>query len=457
MSRYPCALCLEDLGLPCCGGLMCRHCLERWIAVRIQAGNVPTCPLCRAELVLTSDAWTAWMDANRQVHGVEEALRDSNLRGGFFRSKIAGIIRKMLAGAFFVDGVRAGVDAARESREGRVVVNVAAVAMGMVIGKMGYVFGTVATMAPGIAHLLLSQAWVTAQLVVRRAWMDARHAFHEFMSAELVPTGNANRQAHGAEQALRDSNLHGGFFRSKIAGIIRKMFGGAFFVAGVGAGVDVARESREGRVVVISATVASSMVMGMVGYVLGTVATIAPDIVHLLLSQAWITAQLVVSRACMDARHAFREFIDLLRDQGVELTADALSLPRHFSDSVDEAEAEDSDGYAKRSTWRQGRGVQRRNSRYDMVQRLLEAAHEEGSAVSPRASMESVFSSCNSSATSPRRGFQKLRAGPAQEQVGPQSFECLSLVGRGAFAEVYHVRQRSTGESFAMKVQHKDG
>lgn len=100
--------------------------------------------------------------------------------------------------------------------------------------------------------------------------------------------------------------------------------------------------------------------------------------------------------------------------------------------------------------------MQRRNSRYDMVQRLLEAAHEEGSAVSPRASMESVFSSCNSSATSPRRGFQKLRAGPAQEQVGPQSFECLSLVGRGAFAEVYHVRQRSTGESFAMKVQHKE-
>ena len=311
MSRYPCPLCAEDLGLPCCGGLMCRHCLERWIAARIQAGNMPTCPLCRAELVLTSDAWAAWMDANRQAHGPEQALHDSNLHGGFFCSNIAGIIRKMFGGAFFVDGVRAGVDAARE---GRVAVISAAVTLGMLNGMGGYMLGTVATMAPGIVHLLLSQAWVTAQLVVRRAGMDARHAFHEFMSAELVPTGNANRQAHGPEQALHDSNLHGGFFCSNIAGFIRKMFWRAFFVDGVRAGVDAARE---GRVAVISAAVTLGMLNGMGGYMLGTVATMAPGIVHLLLSQAWVTAQLVVRRAGMDARHASRELIDPLRDQGV--------------------------------------------------------------------------------------------------------------------------------------------
>ena len=181
MSRHPCPLCAEDLGLQCCGGLLCRHCLERWIAERIQVGSIPTCPLCRAELALTSNV-------SLQAHGAEQALRVSNLRSGFFYSNAAGIIRKMFWRAGLVAGGAGSVEAARETFKkhgrGREVVIPVAIA-GMLLCScwacLGLLCGTVATMAPGIVHLLVSQAWVTAQLVLRRAWTNARHAFHEFL------------------------------------------------------------------------------------------------------------------------------------------------------------------------------------------------------------------------------------------------------------------------------------
>ncbi|CAE7339530.1 pkgB [Symbiodinium natans] len=236
MNRHPCPLCEEDLGLPCCGGLTCRPCLERWIAERIQAGSSPTCPFCRAELVLTSNV-------HRQAQGAEQAVRDSSLRGGFFYSNTAGIIRKMFVGAFFVLGVAGSVEAAREHfkkqrQRGEDLMSAAITAGLLVVLSSGFTclghgLGTVATMAPGIVHLLVNQVWVTAQLVVRRAWMDVRHAFHVPATwGELVLTSNVHPQAQGAEQALRDSNLRGGFFYSNTAGIIRKMFVGAFFVLG---------------------------------------------------------------------------------------------------------------------------------------------------------------------------------------------------------------------------------
>ena len=42
-----------------------------------------------------------------------------------------------------------------------------------------------------------------------------------------------------------------------------------------------------------------------------------------------------------------------------------------------------------------------------------------------------------------------------QEDLGPSSFELLLRLGRGAFGEVFHVRQKGNGHHFAMKVLHK--
>jgi len=66
--------------------------------------------------------------------------------------------------------------------------------------------------------------------------------------------------------------------------------------------------------------------------------------------------------------------------------------------------------------------------------------------------MESVAS--NRSRTS-NCSFTKLRESVHQE-IGPNSFEFLVRLGRGAFGEVFHVKQKSNGRSYAMKVLHKE-
>lgn len=100
---------------------------------------------------------------------------------------------------------------------------------------------------------------------------------------------------------------------------------------------------------------------------------------------------------------------------------------------------------------------QRRNGRSDAVRRFLttegsSSRCHEGDERPSRRSMESVAS--NRSRTS-NCSFTKLRESVHQE-IGPNSFEFLVRLGRGAFGEVFHVKQKSNGRSYAMKVLHKE-
>lgn len=54
-----------------------------------------------------------------------------------------------------------------------------------------------------------------------------------------------------------------------------------------------------------------------------------------------------------------------------------------------------------------------------------------------------------------RGGGGAAAAAPARP-LGPEDFELLCVVGRGAFGKVFQVRKRDTGEVFAMKVMRKD-
>lgn len=57
--------------------------------------------------------------------------------------------------------------------------------------------------------------------------------------------------------------------------------------------------------------------------------------------------------------------------------------------------------------------------------------------------------------SSARAPFSTLRRGSTSEEVGPNSFDLVKSLGRGAFGEVFHVKHKRTGKSFAMKVQQK--
>ena len=105
-------------------------------------------------------------------------------------------------------------------------------------------------------------------------------------------------------------------------------------------------------------------------------------------------------------------------------------------------------------------GALRRNGRSDAVRRFLKSECNEckdpdqGEIERPsRRSLESVASTRSRTSSC---SFTKLRVTEAREVVGPESFEFLQRLGRGAFGEVFHVKQKTSGRSFAMKVLHKD-
>lgn len=105
---------------------------------------------------------------------------------------------------------------------------------------------------------------------------------------------------------------------------------------------------------------------------------------------------------------------------------------------------------------------QRRNGRSDAVRRLLtttvsgavSSRCREGDERPSRRSMESVASNRSRSSNG---SLTKLRSGHSvHPEIGPNSFEFLVRLGRGAFGEVFHVKQKSSGRSYAMKVLHKE-
>jgi len=130
-------------------------------------------------------------------------------------------------------------------------------------------------------------------------------------------------------------------------------------------------------------------------------------------------------------------------------------------------------------------GVLLRNSRWDAVRRLIEGAGlppggdagstggsigyaSDGGETGPsfdgrrsrsvdvrRARSPGAELSRSRSSRSLRPSFSALRQVDF-EVVGPDSFQLLSMLGKGSFGEVYHVTHKTTGEVYAMKVLKKN-
>mmetsp|Transcript_105344 Transcript_105344/g.187276 ORF Transcript_105344/g.187276 Transcript_105344/m.187276 type:complete len:775 (-) Transcript_105344:23-2347(-) len=136
------------------------------------------------------------------------------------------------------------------------------------------------------------------------------------------------------------------------------------------------------------------------------------------------------------------------------------------------------DSYARRTA--HASGVLLRNSRADAVRRLLNSAKQHGEdgkeaanrfegSCSSRASskrvpsktaipksMDSIPTPARSKESVGRAPFARVRQGPSSnEQPGPNSFDSVKLLGRGAFGEVFHVKHKQSGKDYAMKVQQK--
>mmetsp|Transcript_48011 Transcript_48011/g.88389 ORF Transcript_48011/g.88389 Transcript_48011/m.88389 type:complete len:789 (-) Transcript_48011:16-2382(-) len=116
------------------------------------------------------------------------------------------------------------------------------------------------------------------------------------------------------------------------------------------------------------------------------------------------------------------------------------------------------DPYAGRTAF--NGAVLRRNSRHDVVQRLLQRTGVEagigysGSGDYERENGKPDESTSSSRPRGSQRCFSKPRA-DSIEVVGPDSFSLKTLLGKGSFGEVYKVQHRKTGEVYAMKVLRK--
>jgi protein-serine/threonine kinase len=154
--------------------------------------------------------------------------------------------------------------------------------------------------------------------------------------------------------------------------------------------------------------------------------------------------------------------------------------------TFDAAGAGGRDTYAGRTVYGPG-AVLLRNSRADAVRRLLQTMNLElpetiadGGTDSPQAADVAMTGPLAASSRpqsvarehskdaelaaadvqpSPRlqraRTFSKLTEEECLEEVGPQSFELKSVLGKGSFGQVYQVAHRHSGEVYAMKVLQK--
>jgi len=124
-----------------------------------------------------------------------------------------------------------------------------------------------------------------------------------------------------------------------------------------------------------------------------------------------------------------------------------------FSDS----DTADEDLYAGRTLFEKG-SVILRNSRPDVVQRLLRGARQQTESIDGFEQDNVLSVSPPNSQSRPRRQpFMKLQdtESGGVEVVGPQSFNLLTLLGRGTFGEVFQVAHKTTGQVYAMKVLRK--
>eukprot|EP01138_Halocafeteria_seosinensis_P001583 gb/GECG01001622.1/.p1 GENE.gb/GECG01001622.1/~~gb/GECG01001622.1/.p1 ORF type:complete len:838 (+),score=134.16 gb/GECG01001622.1/:1-2514(+) len=86
----------------------------------------------------------------------------------------------------------------------------------------------------------------------------------------------------------------------------------------------------------------------------------------------------------------------------------------------------------------------------------VEAAHGISRASVAHAQEEaSVSSSCNDQTINLEADGTASRRKVAPSSVGPQDFELLSVIGRGAYGKVLQVRHKASQKIFAMKVLHK--
>lgn len=191
-------------------------------------------------------------------------------------------------------------------------------------------------------------------------------------------------------------------------------------------------------------------------------------------------ASLLLERGCGEQLHVWNRLRQ--RPHEVAMNMDVAMLfqshMRSSAEGSDKYPLEDGkqeDHYAGRTPFHDGT-VLLRNARSDVVKRLLQRAgqnvatadHEEGEA-SPQP-VEPV-SPPRSSAKPPGRllgtsadvGSPKRRSKPfvrlhpegrpsGIEQVGPDTFDLVKVLGRGSFGEVFLVRHKISQEDYAMKI-----
>lgn len=109
------------------------------------------------------------------------------------------------------------------------------------------------------------------------------------------------------------------------------------------------------------------------------------------------------------------------------------------------------DSYAGRLPFHHG-GVMLRNSRSDVVQRLIMKLHR---TTPPRPDREPMAKT-DSQKSSPVQRFVQLRQGsPTVEEVNIDSFTALSKLGQGSFGQVLKVSHKKTQQIYAMKILEK--
>lgn len=179
----------------------------------------------------------------------------------------------------------------------------------------------------------------------------------------------------------------------------------------------------------------------------------------------------------MAARHGHGKVVKLILDRGeaprdqlqtrnsfgqrpaeTSLDIDTAAVFRQFEaglskDSGDSPNKPEfaADLYAGRRPFYKG-SVLPHNSRADMVSKLLHKTRVPPSRIDSM-EMPSPTKSVSSTAST-RPPFARVRTG-AIDVVGPESFDFVAKLGKGSFGEVFSVRHKKTGNTYAMKIMRK--